>query len=406
MTYRRAAAAAAAALTALSLGLAACASVSSSPPARPKVLPPTGGPSACSTRVASAPRLGQVPTALVTVAGEPFGVVTAARGHWAFVSAPGGPSGGSVAVYQTGSAVPRLVRAIPLPAATLPLGEALTPDGRYLLVASQSGAVVISVARAETGRPNAVIGSLTSPNGLEAIEVAVSPDGRYAFVSLESSFKIAVFRLHQALTRGFGPSDFAGLIPTGEAPVGLAFSPSGRWLYSTSELAVPAAGGQGTLSVISVPRAETDPARSVVTTVHAGCSPVRVITSADGAVVWVTARESDALLAFSAARLLSDPARARLADVQVGEAPVGLTLVDGGRRLVAADSDRFSLRGGQANLAVVSVAAALAHRPAVLGYIKSGLFPRQMALEPGGRTLLVTDFASDQLEAVSMAGLP
>ena len=172
-----------------------------------------------------------------------------------------------------------------------------------------------------------------------------------------------MFRLHQALTRGFGPSDFAGLIPTGEAPVGLAFSPSGRWLYSTSELAVPAAGGQGTLSVISVPRAESDPARSVVTTVHAGCSPVRVITSADGAVVWVTARESDALLAFSAARLLSDPARARLADVQVGEAPVGLTLVDGGRRLVAADSDRFSLRGAQANLAVVSVAAALAHRP-------------------------------------------
>ena len=199
----RPAVAAAAALTALSLGLAACASGSSSPSARPTVLRRTGVLSACSTRVASAPRLGQVSTALVAVAGEPFGVVTAPRGHWAFVSAPGGSaSGGSVAVYQTGSAVPRLVRAIPLPAAALPLGEALTPDGRYLLVASQSGAVVISVARAEAGRPNAVVGRLTSPNGFEAIEVAVSPDGRYAFVSLESSFKIAVFRLHQALTRG------------------------------------------------------------------------------------------------------------------------------------------------------------------------------------------------------------
>lgn len=403
MTYRRAAAAAAAALTALSLGLAACTGGSSSP----AVSHHAGGPSACSTMVASAPHLGQVPTALVTVAGEPFGVVTAARGHWAFVSAPNGSGGGgSVDVYQTGSAVPRLVRAIPLPAATLPLGEALTPDGRYLLVASRGGAVVISVARAESGRPDAVIGTLTSPNGSEAIEVAVSPDGRFAFVSLESSFKIAVFRLHQALTRGFGPSDFAGLIPTGEAPVGLAFSPSGRWLYSTSELAGPASGGQGSLSVISVPRAETDPARSVVTTVSAGCGPVRVITSADGAVVWVTARGSDALLAFSAARLLSDPAQARLAEIQVGEAPVGLALVDGGRRLVAADSDRFSLRGAQANLAVISVAAALAGRPAVLGYIKSGLFPRQMALEPGGRILLVTNFASGQLEEVSLAGLP
>ncbi|MGH3410887.1 MAG: beta-propeller fold lactonase family protein, partial [Streptosporangiaceae bacterium] len=379
---------------------------SSSPPARPAVSHGTGGPSACSARVASAPHLGQVPTALVTVAGEPFGVVTAASGHWAFVSVPNGSGGGSVDVYQTTSAVPGLVRTVPLPAPALPLGEALTPDGRYLLVASQGGAMVISVARAESGRPNSVVGLLTSPNGAEAIEVAVSPDGRYAFVSLESSFKIAVFRLHQALTRGFGPSDFAGLIPTGEAPVGLAFSPGGRWLYSTSELAGPASGGQGSLSVISVPRAETHPARSLVTTVNAGCDPVRVITSADGAVVWVTARGSDALLAFSAARLLSDPAQARLAEVQVGEAPVGLALVDGGRRLVAADSDRFSLRGAQANLAVVSVAAVLAGRPAVLGYIKSGRFPRQMALEPGGRILLVTNFASGQLEAVSLAGLP
>jgi DNA-binding beta-propeller fold protein YncE len=406
MTCRRRAAAAA--LTALSLGLAACAGGSPSLPAPRRTLTHgTGGLSACSTQVAAAPTLHQVSSDLVPVAGEPFGVVTAARGHWAFVSATDGSgSGGSVAVYQTGSAVPRLLRTIPLPPASLPLGEAMTPDGRYLLVASQSGAVVISVARAESGRPNAVVGTLTSPNGSEAIEAAVSPDGRYAFVSLESSFKIAVFRLRQALTRGFGPSDFAGLIPTGEAPVGLAFSPSGRWLYSTSELAAHASGGQGTLSVISVPRAEADPARSVVTTVDAGCGPVRVLTSADGAVVWVTARESDALLAFSAARLLSDPAQARLAEIQVGEAPVGLALVDGGRRLVAADSDRFSLRGAQANLAVVSVAAALAGRPAVLGYIRSGLFPRQMALEPGGRILLVTNFTSDQLEEVGVAGLP
>jgi hypothetical protein len=29
-----------------------------------------------------------------------------------------------------------------------------------------------------------------------------------------------------------------------------------------------------------------------------------------------------------------------------------------------------------------------------------------MALEPGGRTLLVTDFGSQQLEAVGVVGLP
>ena len=59
------------------------------------------------------------------------------------------------------------------------------------------------------------------------------------------------------------------------------------------------------LEVISLRRAERDPARSVVAAVQAGYLPVRVITSADGTVVWVTARASDALLAYSAARLRS-----------------------------------------------------------------------------------------------------
>jgi DNA-binding beta-propeller fold protein YncE len=87
---------------------------------------------------------------------------------------------------------------------------------------------------------------------------------------------------------------------------------------------------------------------------------VRVVTSADGKVVWVTARGSDAVLAFSAAALRTDPGHALLARVQVGEAPVGLALSGDGQRLVVANSDRFSAKGATANLAVVNVRAALA----------------------------------------------
>jgi DNA-binding beta-propeller fold protein YncE len=142
----------------------------------------------------------------------------------------------------------------------------------------------------------------------------------------------------------------------------------------------------------------------VVATVDAGCSPVRVITSADGGVVWVTARGSDRLLGFSAARLRTDPARSLIASVEVGEAPVGLALVDGGSRIVVADSNRFSAAGASSSLAVVGAAAALAGRPGLLGYLPAGGFPREMALEPGGRTLLVSNFSSGQLEAVDVAG--
>jgi DNA-binding beta-propeller fold protein YncE len=191
--------------------------------------------------------------------------------------------------------------------------------------------------------------------------------------------------------------------------VGLAVSPDGQWLYATSELAraAPAsAQSQGTLTVINLRRAETDPAASLVATVAAGCSPVRVITSASGSVVWVTARGSDRVLGFSAARLRTDPAHSMIASVEVGEAPVGLALVDGGRRIVVADSNRFSASGASSSLAAVDVAAALAGRPALLGYLPAGGFPREMALEPDGRTLLVGNFSSGQLEAVDVADLP
>ena len=92
--------------------------------------------------------------------------------------------------------------------------------------------------------------------------------------------------------------------------------------------------------------------------------------------------------------------------MEVGEAPVGLVLVDDGTRIVVADSNRFQASGAASSLALVDVPAALAGRPALLGYLPAGGFPRQLALEPDGRTLLVTNFSSQQLEAVSLAGLP
>ena len=85
---------------------------------------------------------------------------------------------------------------------------------------------------------------------------------------------------------------------------------------------------------------------------------------------------------------------------------MGLALVDGGSRIVIADSNRFAASGAASSLGVVSVAAALAGRSALLGYLPAGGFPREMALEPDGRTLLVGNFNSGQLEAVDVADLP
>jgi len=122
--------------------------------------------------------------------------------------------------------------------------------------------------------------------------------------------------------------------------------------------------------------------------------------------VWVTARESDQLLGFSAGALRRDPSHALIAAVGVGEAPVGLAIVDGGRDVVVADSNRFDVSGAEPSLMVVNTSAALAQRPAVVGTIPTGNFPREMALEPNHKTLLVGDFGSEEIQAVSVVGLP
>jgi 6-phosphogluconolactonase (cycloisomerase 2 family) len=75
-------------------------------------------------------------------------------------------------------------------------------------------------------------------------------------------------------------------------------------------------------------------------------------------------------------------------------------------RFVVAHSNRFGVRGATADLAVVNVADALAGKPALTGHIRAGMFPRQFALEPGGRVLLVTNHVSRQVPAVPLAAVP
>jgi len=125
---------------------------------------------ACSSAASRGPLLPLVRTAMVKVPGSPLGVVVTPDRRWAFVSLES-----SVEVVRLGrSLAPATVRNIPVPGQAA--GEALTRDGRYLLAASGSGAVVISTARAERGTAGAVLGTLADPRGgIGAIEVALSP---------------------------------------------------------------------------------------------------------------------------------------------------------------------------------------------------------------------------------------
>ena len=346
----------------------------------------------------TAPKLRHVRTNEVALGGlvHPFGVAVTPDGRFSFVAL-----GDFVSVLdnQGGSLAPTLVATIPAPGARK--SEAITRDGQYLLAAEGSGAYVISVKKAEADAGHgAVLGTITSPNGSQSVEISVSPDDRYAFITLQNSADMAVFDLQKSIAHGFGQSGFVGFVPNLPSPVGIAQSPDGRWLYVTSE--IPA----GRLYVISTHLAETNPGRAVQGSVLVGAGPARVLVSPDGSVVWVTDRDSNALVAFAADKLLRDPSHSIIARVSVGENPIGLAFVKDGKEIVVADANLIAVQGAD-NLAVIDTEKALGQAGgALLGFIPTGMVPRELAVEPGGKTLLATDNFSGQLEAVDVGSLP
>jgi DNA-binding beta-propeller fold protein YncE len=318
-----------------------------------------------------------------------------------------GPRAGSglVLVYSLAHSRPVLVGTIAVPAGAA--GCSITEDGRLLLVAEGQGAVVISVSRAERGAADAVLGRLSPPpdehvGQTGAIETASNTDGRYVFVSLEygnPGGAVSVYDLGDGSGPRFGRADYVGSIPLGPAVVGSALSPDGRYLYVTSELAdVTRPHADGTLSVIDLSRAERGAQHAVLASVPAGHQPVRVAVSPSGSTVWVTARADNRVLAFAADRLLSDPTKALQAEVKVGIAPVGLATFDDGNRLLVADSNRFDARGAHAALAVLNARAVLTHKPATIAGPPAGAFPREIAVDEHNQTALVTNFGSSQLD--------
>jgi hypothetical protein len=369
----------------------------------------TGGAGTVQSCISTTPQLKPLTkvTSQKTPAGgsTPFAVQESKDGRYTFVTVNTG-----LAVLQNENGLaPKLLHVIPISGNNK--GMAFTSDGRYLLIANGQGAAIVDVTAAELNEAGAVRGVLrspkTSPHDNGAVGVRVSRNDQYAFVTMQNTTSMAVFRLGKFIAAGFTGKSFAGLVPLGTQPVGIGQSADGKWLYATSFRKTPGAGpGQGTLSVINMKAAETHPATAVKATVDAGCSPARVLTSADGKTVWVTARDSNAVLGFSASRLLTDSSHALVANVHVGSGPIGLSLAAGGSRIVVADSNYVDSTGKAGDLAVIDPAKALAGKPALLGVIPAAGQPRQLAQADHGHRLLVTDQGTGQLQDITVATLP
>jgi len=338
------------------------------------------------------------PVTHVKLSGHPFSAIPSHDGCTIFVSLPGNGQ----------SRIATLNRSAPTPAREVAVegevtGMNLSPDSRFLAAATGSGVAVFDTARLTDGAGDALLTASDDGAHAGSIYTAFTPDGHFLFAANERSASLSVYD-----ARGLPQSlKHIGQIAVGRAPVGLTFSPDGKYLYSTSQVGPETwplrctregpRHPEGLLAVIDVAKATSDPAHAVLAGVAAGCNPVRVAL-APGGTLFVTARGDDALEAFDAQKLLIDAPHAQLAKVRVGSSPVGV--IAAGGKIVVTNSDRFG-GGDHQTLSVLEPANLAAPQAS----IPAGGFPRELSVTADGALLLATNFASRDIELIDLARL-
>jgi DNA-binding beta-propeller fold protein YncE len=367
------------------------------------------------------------PVSFVQLPGHPFSTVSTPDGCWLFVSltTSNPKSYDGVALLRRSQGKIEVVKVFPV--AGSPTGMVLTHDGKLLVVADGDYVVFMDAARMIAGGPaDPVLGYIKDGEFPGSVYVNVTPDDRLLFVSDESEQAVTVIDLAKARAEGFKETAIIGRVPTGRAPIALTFSPDGRRLYTTSQIAPesykwpveckpegadPATATprfpQGAIIVVDVERARTDPANSVTAKVPAGCSPVRLAITPGGERVFVTARNSNALLGFDTSKFADDPAHALLGSVPVGTSPVGVAVVNEGKLVFVTNSNRFAKdRNARQTMTVIDATKVSEGAAAVLGSVPAGSFPREFGVSPDRRTLFVANYNSSELEVIDLARLP
>ena len=366
------------------------------------------------------------PLSYVPLPGHPFSTISSQDGCWLFVSVTSSnpTSANGVALLSRGEGQITLKKVFPVEAG--PTGLVLTHDGKLLIVADDEYVVFMDVMSMTTGKGNPILGYISDGNFSGSVYVNVTADDKFLFVSDENTRTITVINLEKARSQGFTEDAKVGKIPVGDAPIALTFSPDQKWLYTTSQAAPKSLGwpiickpeGEdpatakpeypaGAIIVVDVEHAKSDPAKSVVSSVPAGCNPVRMAISPVGDRVYVTARNSNSLMAFDTNALRNDTAHALVGTVPVGTSPVGVAVVNEGKLVVVSNSNRFSNdRKARQTLSVIDAAKVGNGESALVGSIPAGVFPREFGQSPDGRTLFVSNYVSNELEVIDLNRLP
>jgi YVTN family beta-propeller protein len=269
-----------------------------------------------------------------------------------------------------------------------PDGQALSPDGRTLLVSSGGQSTdSLKVVDTAGGRVVQTI-PYVSPEAL-FIGVVWSPDGRRAYASAGGGNKVRTYAFDgQRLTEGAS-------IPVPGFPVGLAVSPDGRTLVAAENqrdaaAVIDLASG----SVTNVPVGTCAGVHPAAGPATPQCQPYGVALTRDGATAYVTNWGEHSVSAIDVR------ARSLVGQVQVGTHPNAVTVSPVRPELYVAngDSDTVSVIDA-ASRAVTRTLDLAPYRGA-----PEGSNPNALTVAPDGRTLYVANAGNNDVDVISLAG--
>jgi YVTN family beta-propeller protein len=252
----------------------------------------------------------------------------------------------------------------PVAVGFFPTSIAVTPNGRYAYVAD-GGSASVSVIDAKTlqtvGKP--------IPVGTDPASIAISPDGSRAYVADEGSKEVTVIN---TVT-----NTVAGEIEVASAPTGVAVTPSGGSVW----VAEPETG----VEVINV---STGKITGAPIAIEGEGKPETVVFTPDGKTAYLGGKytetgNSEEVFAVSTATRQVTP-------IKVGIRPYGIAVTpDGSKALVP---NEFS-----ESVSVIDTAT-----NQVVGEIPVGKEPCEVAITPDGKTAYVSVFQDEVVRRINL----
>ncbi len=235
---------------------------------------------------------------------------------------------------------------------------ALSPNGKYAYVASDSGVSVINTST------NTVIGPLI-PTGNGPNALAVTPDGKYVYVA-------ALYRNTVTVIATATNAVVGSPIPVATRPVALAPSPDGKYVYVVSGSGYP-----GVLSVIATA------SNTVVNSIFVDDTPAGVAVTPDGKYVYVTHAVGESVWTIATAT------GTVVAAIPVGINPGAIAVTPDGKSVYFTSSGyttgiNVPVDG---NVSIISTAT----NKVVGGPIYVGLQPQGLFVTPDGKSVYVVE---------------